>query len=261
MAIINGKELSLICSGSIPGKALHEAKKFLGSSKKDFVKDGYEPTCQGTGVLMHWDNVPIGYYDVPTANRMVYSSSLWDAIMNNQTIRQMIDTGCFWMENDHKDDSETKISNIAGRITGWEKGSNNFIVGGIDILDTPQGHIAYALAQAGDVGTSTRGFGVLDDIGNGLTNVNEEEYVHVCSDFVTLPACVNSRVTFRQDLNNSLVTAEEEQLRSLVKNAYERCPDNLELLKIMNVLEKGKYDNDVVRLQTQQRIAASLKRR
>lgn len=261
MVSASGKKLTMICSGVLPRRVFEDNKKFLNSSKKDYVSQGYEPNCQGNGVLMHWDNIPLAYYGVPTANMMIYSESLWDKILSNETLNQLIETKSFWMENDHKDSAEVLISNIAGRITNWEKGPNNLIIGGVDIMDTPQGHITYSCAQTGSIGTSTRGFGVLDDIGKGLTSVNEDEYVHVDSDFVTVPAVSVSRVQIGEDPIKESVLAEDSKLRALVMNAFERNPDNFELLKLANICEHGKYDNDVNRHLVRQRLAASLKRK
>lgn len=225
MAIINGKELKLITSGAIPQKSMAEHKKFLGSSKKDFIKQGYEPGTSPDGVLAHWDNIPLAYYGIPTANMMIYSEHLWDMILANETLNQLIESGAYWMENDHKDTAETLVSNASGRICHHEKGPHNLIIGSLDIIDTPEGRKTYIMSKLGAVGTSTRGFGVLDPIGNGLTNVNEDEYVHVDSDFVTVPAVPVSRIRSGADPVTSLVNSEDEQLRKLVLNSFEQNPD------------------------------------
>lgn len=260
MAIINGKNLQLITSGAIPQKQMEEHKKFLGSSKKDFIQQGYEPGTSTDGILAHWDNVPLAYYGIPTANMMIYSEKLWDMILANETINQLIETGAYWMENDHKDEAETKVDNASGRICQHQKAPHNLIIGSLDIIDTPAGRKAYIMSKLGAVGTSTRGFGVLDPIGHGLTNVNENEYVHVDSDFVTIPAVPVSRIQFGKDVTSNLVNSEDEQLRKLVLSMFEQNPKDYQLLQLANAVTHGKYENDLREQERTMRIAASLKR-
>ena len=43
----------------------------------DMVMQGYKPEQNDSGILYHWDNMPIAYYDIPTLNDMIFSKKLW----------------------------------------------------------------------------------------------------------------------------------------------------------------------------------------
>ena len=156
---------------------------------EDRVEQGYKPNQGGTGVLYSWKNKPLAYWDIPTLNNMIFSKHLWETIHENPFIKAALDNHCFWGEDQHRDNSEVLLENVAIRVNDFHCDENNLVLGDIDLMDTPRGLTIYSLAKTGAIGNSSRGFGDLDDIGNGLTNVREDTYLAVDWDCVGFPAC------------------------------------------------------------------------
>lgn len=258
------RQKQLICSSAFTIKTYHETCKKINSSCKDWVKSGSlnpKEITSGNGVLMTWENIPLGFYDIPTLNNMIYSRHLWESLIQNPMIKACMENKCFWGENHHADRDEVWIDQVSCRVTSMALGENNLVLGDIDIMNTPEGLKAYMLSQTGRLGNSTRGFGALDEIGNGLTNVNEDEYVHVCSDLVALPACsmAYSDTAGTSEYSRSEIDNMTQGLRDLVATAVQRHPDDLDLFAMFSKFNGGKYDKDVEALR-QKKIAASLKR-
>ena len=219
---MNSSPRVLICSSAV---ALPKnGSQTISSSVVDNVADGYRPGTSPDGVLMTFRNVPLAYYDVPTLNRMVYSRRLWDSLFQSPAILNAISSNSFWMDSCHRDEDEVFLENVAGRVTRWDYGDNNTIVGDIDVMDTPKGAIISTLCRTGRVGTSTRGFGSLDDIGNGLTEVNVDNYIHVSSDFVSTPAVPHSTVSVLSQFTDEYVNQFKQEMIGLLQETIARNP-------------------------------------
>ena len=209
---------------------------------EDHIMQGYKPEQNDTGVLYSWKNMPIAYYDIPTLNNMVFSRKLWESIHENPYIKAALDNHCFWGEDQHRDNSEVLLENVAIRVNDFWIGDNNIVLGNLDLMDTPRGLTIYSLATTGMIGTSSRGFGDLVDIGNGLTRVDEDSYLAVSQDVVGFPAvpaafCVstagNDSVTQSvMDLETGL----REQITSAIEEAYEKNPLNEWIAAMYNSL-------------------------
>lgn len=209
---------------------------------EDHIMQGYKPEQNDTGVLYSWKNMPIAYYDIPTLNNMVFSRKLWESIHENPYIKAALDNHCFWGEDQHRDNSEVLLENVAIRVNDFWIGDNNIVLGNLDLMDTPRGLTIYSLAKTGMIGTSSRGFGDLVDIGNGLTRVDEDSYLAVSQDVVGFPAvpaafCVstagNDSVTQSvMDLETGL----REQITSAIEEAYEKNPLNEWIAAMYNSL-------------------------
>lgn len=231
-------QVQWICSSAFTQKSYYETTKRVNSSFVDFVQEGEVDVgspLNGSAVLYSWKSVPLALYDVPTLNGMVYRKSLWEKLMSNPTLNSCIENKSFWGEAFHSDSDEVKIPDVAIRVSKWWIDSNNLILGDVDIMNTPNGVICYTLAKAGRIGTSTRGFGVLDDIGNGLTEVNEDQYVHICSDVVALPAVpeANLSTQYTADLTRDGIDMMSSELRSMLTNALKINPDNPSVLRLV----------------------------
>ena len=200
---------------------------------EDRIMQGYKPEQNDTGVLYSWKNMPIAYYDIPTLNNMIFSKKLWESIHENPYIKAALDNHCFWGEDQHRDNSEVLLENVAIRVNDFWIGDNNLLLGNVDLMDTPRGLTIYSLAKTGMIGTSSRGFGDLIDIGNGLTRVDEDTYLAVSQDVVGFPAvpaafCVSvsgSNDPVTQSIMD-LETGLREQITSAIEEAYQKYPTN-----------------------------------
>lgn len=210
----------------------------------DNISQGYKPKTDGNGVLYSWLNKPLAYYDIPTLNNMIFTKQLWQAIRDNPFIKASLENKCFWGEEQHRDSSEVITSNIAIRINDFRVADNNLVLGDIDLMDTPNGLIVYALAKTGAIGNSSRGFGDLIDIGNGLSKVDEETYLAVDWDVVTFPAVPNCLSMYTdatdRDLTESVLDLEKglrEQVTDSIVTALEKDNHNTNLQKMFENLE------------------------
>ncbi len=214
------------------------------SKSEDMIMQGYKPEQNDTGVLYSWKNMPIAYYDIPTLNNMVFSKKLWESIHENPFIKAAIDNKCYWGEDCHRDSSEVLLENVAIRVNDFWIADNNIVCGNVDLMDTPRGLTIYSLAKTGMIGTSSRGFGDLDDIGNGLTRVREDTYLAVSHDCVGFPAvpaamCVSTSGSAVEGGINSLNDLEKglrEQISSAIEEAYEKNPMNDWIAAMFNAL-------------------------
>lgn len=213
---------------------------------EDNVAQGYKPTAEGNGVLYSWKNKPLAYYDIPTLNNMVFSKHLWESIHENQFIKAALDNHCFWGEDCHRDSSEVLFENVALRVNDFHVDENNLIAGDIDLMDTPRGLTIYSLAKTGAIGNSSRGFGDLIDIGNGLTRVEESTYLAVSWDAVSFPAvpqCLSMySVDNAPDITQSVMDLEKglrEQISSAIEEAYAKNPANEWIAAMFNSLHLG----------------------
>lgn len=212
---------------------------------EDYVMQGYKPEQNDTGILYSWHNMPIGYYDVPTLNNMVFSKKLWmESMHENQFVKAALENKAFYGEDCHRDNSEIFLENVVLRVDDWWEGPDHQILSDVSLLDTPKGLIVYNIAKSGMVGTSSRGFGDLIDIGNGLTRVDEDSYLTVSQDAVCFPAvpsafCLN---TANQVINQSSEALQDlekglrEQITSAIEEAYQKDPMNEWISAMFNSL-------------------------
>lgn len=211
----------------------------------DMIMQGYKPEQNDTGILYHWDNMPIAYYDIPTLNNMVFSKKLWmEDIHENRFVKAALENKAFYGEDCHRDNSEVFLENVVLRVNDWCADDSNTILGSVDLLDTPKGLIVYNIAKSGMVGTSSRGFGDLVDIGNGLTRVDEDSYLAVSQDAVCFPAvpsafCLNTGNPVVEQSASALGDLEKglrEQITSAIEEAYQKNPTNDWIAAMFNSL-------------------------
>lgn len=218
----------------------------------DMIMQGYKPEQNSAGILYHWDNMPIAYYDIPTLNNMVFSKKLWmQDIHENQFVKAALENKAFYGEDCHRDNSEVFLENVVLRVNDWWEGPDNAILASVDLLDTPKGLIVYNIAQSGMVGTSSRGFGDLIDIGNGLTKVDEGSYLAVSQDAVCFPAvpsafCLSTGNAVVDQSASALGNLEKglrEQISSAIEEAYQKDPMNewiSAMFDALNLADKSK---------------------
>ncbi len=235
---------SFFSAKSFADKKTHLIKNGLMKST-DMIMQGYKPEQNDTGILYHWDNMPIAYYDIPTLNNMVFSKKLWmEDIHENRFVKAALENKAFYGEDCHRDNSEVFLENVVLRVNDWWADDSNTILGSVDLLDTPKGLIVYNIAKSGMVGTSSRGFGDLTDIGNGLTRVEEDTYMAVSQDAVCFPAvpsafCLNTGNPVVEQSASALGDLEKglrEQITSAIEEAYQKNPMNEWIAAMFNSL-------------------------
>lgn len=210
--------------------------------ESDNLSQGYKPEQDGTGVLYSWKNLPLAYHGVPTLNNMVFSKKLWESIHENPFIKASMENHCWWGEDQHRDNSEVLFENVVIRVNDFHCIDNNLVIGDVDLMDTPKGLILYSLAKTGAIGNSSRGFGNLIDIGNGLQQVDEDSYLAVDWDTVGFPAvpnCMSMYVDKAVEASQALGNLEAD-LRKQITEAYEKNPQNdwlARMFSAMNIQE------------------------
>ena len=240
---------------------------------EDRIMQGYKPEQNDTGVLYSWKNMPVAYWDIPTLNNMVFSKKLWESIHENSFIKAALDNHCYWGEDCHRDSSEVLLENVAIRVNDFWIGDNNLVLANVDLMDTPRGLTIYSLAKTGMIGTSSRGFGDLVDIGNGLTRVEESTYLAVSHDVVGFPACPAAfcvSTTGNNDITQSVMDLEKglrEQISSAIEEAYEKNPMNEWIAAMFNSLHLNDKQEKVfplassaVRFPSEKALKSSMKK-
>lgn len=158
---------------------------------------------------------PVGSFANLTRNDRLYTDSLWEKVFDSDIVKEMFSCGGIPGELDHPADrDETCSDRIAVMMPEPpKKDKNGYLFGYFDIIDTPCGRIAYALAKYGfKLGISSRGSGNTYTDLDGKEVVDEDSYVFNGFDLVLLPACENARLSlsesmkrnFKKQLNESL---------------------------------------------------------
>jgi len=215
-------------------------KKYLKSSFGSVVSDfvGESSPSKAGPILCSFEAVPIAFWRVPTLNRMVFSRVLWENLLANDYLRRTMEDGAHFGEASHADRDEVLLKETACRVNKfWLSDQNNWVLGNVDLLNTPNGNIIYTLARVGRVGISSRGFGELADRDDGLREVVPDQYAHVCWDMVAFPAVPDASMTLRsgEDALSSIEMSKmSDDLRGLIKEAYEIYPDSKPLKKLFS---------------------------
>jgi hypothetical protein len=188
-----------------------------GSQMYDYITQGVKPQGEGNIVIASWQGVPLAFYDIPTLNNMNFSKSLWQALRNDERIERLLSTGAFWGEPSHADREEIYFPDVSHRVTDFWIDSLNIVRGNIDLIDTPNGFSCYKLASLGAIGNSSRGWGnLIPSSQQGIKDVDQGSYFHVCWDLVAVPAVPACLMTIASDLkaNKEAYPGMVESLRS-----------------------------------------------
>lgn len=161
-----------------------------------------------------------------TRNGRLYPDALWKKVFNeNPIVKEMLANGGIPLELDHPSDREEICSEkIAAMMPEAPKeDQDGHLICYVDLIDTPNGRIAYQLAKYGyKLGISSRGTGDLytDEYGN--ESVDPDTYDFTCFDLVLVPAVEEARLAMTESfdtkkvqlhkaLTESLATATEEE--------------------------------------------------
>lgn len=174
-----------------------------------------------------------------TRNGRTYSEQLWEKTFNNDIVKEMLGNGGIPGELDHPTDrSETCSEKIAIMMPEPpKKGRDGKLYAMFDILDTPCGRIAYALAKYGfNLGISSRGNGDIIEDFNGKSSVDPDTYEFQCFDLVTLPAVKAARLKMVESLSPDSQQAFRQALtESLNKSTESDRKIMLETLEHLNI--------------------------
>ena len=172
---------------------------------------------QGRGILGKLYGVVADVVN-PTRNGRKYSDQLWEKVFNNPIVNEYFESGGLLGELNHPEDRlETDLEKIAVCMPEKpKKDKDGHLVATLDILDTPNGRIAYTLAKYGyKLGISSRGDGETYTDMDGNECVNEDTYRLEAWDLVLLPAVKSARLKMVESLQNgkTLTEALDEQLK------------------------------------------------
>lgn len=182
---------------------------------------------------------PIASIVKSTRNGRRYTESLWEKVFKNPITQEMFENGGIPGELDHPiDREETDSSRIAIMMPeAPTKDKDGNLMGYFDIIDTPCGRIAHALAKYGfKLGISSRGTGDTYMDENGEEIVDEDTYSFNAFDLVLLPANKGARLAMTESLDIN-----KENFRKALKESLENS--NEQDQKIMtSVLESLNID-------------------
>lgn len=125
--------------------------------------------------------------DTRNINNRIYSSSLWEKVLNEDRVKDMLEARRMLGEVEHPTDSTTNLSRVSHIVTKLYREGND-IIGEAEILNTPSGLIIQELLRRKvPVGISSRGRGSSVQK-NGVEYVNPEDFVLETFDFVYKPS-------------------------------------------------------------------------
>lgn len=166
----------------------------------------------------------------PTRNGRKYDDSLWEKVFNDDIIKEYFECGGIFGELGHPvDRTETDMEKIAICMPKPPvKGDDGALTAKFDILDTPNGRIAYTLAKYGyKLGVSSRGSGDTYVGSDGKEHVDEDTYDFQAFDLVLLPAVKKARLslisegygnkTFKQAINEQLEKSSDSERKIMTE--------------------------------------------
>ena len=173
----------------------------------------------------------------PTRNGRKYTDSLWEKAFQNPLVQELFTAGGIPGELDHPADREETCSEKIAIMMpeAPTKGPDGQLIGYFDIIDTPCGKIAYALAKYGfNLGISSRGTGDTYEDHNGDEIVDEDTYNLNAFDLVLLPACKDARLKLAESYDVKKARFKEainEAIESVDEGAKKIMTETLENLK------------------------------
>lgn len=186
---------------------------------------------------------PMASVSVPTRNGRSYSERLWEKVFSNPIVKEMLSKGGIPGELDHPEDRlETCSEKIAIMMPEMpKKDDEGHLVGRFDIVDTPCGRIAYALAKYGfQFGISSRGNGeVIESFTGGPDEVDEDTYDFQAFDLVLLPACEEARLKLVESYGTKAT------LKSVLKEELDRSSETERKVMLETLSNLDKINEDI----------------
>jgi len=167
------------------------------TKKEDLVLDDtVKQNKKGEAILGRLQG-PVADFINPTRNGRKYDEELWKKVFNDPIIREYFECGGIPGELDHPTDRDETCSEKIAIIMPEppKEDDQGHLVASFDILDTPNGRIAYTLAKYGyKLGISSRGNGDTYPGTDGNEHVDEDSYDFKAFDLVLLPAVKDARM-------------------------------------------------------------------
>lgn len=192
------------------------------------LDDSVKQNDKGQAILGRLSG-PCADFINPTRNGRKYDESLWEKVFNDPIVNEYFEAGGIPGELDHPTDRlETCSEKIAIMMPEKpKKDKDGHLIASFDILDTPNGRIAYTLAKYGyKLGISSRGGGDTYQDVDG-EHVDEDTYDFHGFDLVLLPAVKAARLqleeslqngkTFKQAINESLEKATPDEKKVMTE--------------------------------------------
>lgn len=192
---------------------------------------------------------PCADFILPTRNGRKYDESLWEKVFNDPIVNEYFECGGVPGELDHPSDRlETCSEKIAIMMPEKPvKDKDGHLIATFDILDTPNGRIAYTLAKYGyKLGISSRGDGeVIPDVDG--EHVDEDSYQFKAFDLVLLPAVKAARLKMVESLQNGKTfnKAINEALESATPDEKKVMQETLNNLNINFNSEKSEDKSNI----------------
>lgn len=179
-----------------------------------------------------------------TRNGRRYKEELWEKVFENPIVKEYFNCGGIPGELGHPADrTETDMEKIAIMMPEPpKKNSKGQLTARFDILDTPNGRIAYTLAKYGyKLGVSSRGSGDTYIDADGNESVDADTYDFQAFDLVLLPAVQAARLKMVESLKenqSNFKTAICEALNRSTDDEKKIMTETLNNLKIDYLPEK-----------------------
>ena len=155
--------------------------------------------------------------DKPTDNKRLYREHLWQREIKRMS--ESMAKRSTYGELDHPSDGRTKLVRVSHLLTQLHVKGNE-VIGEAEILDTPNGRILKVLADAkASVGVSSRGFGSVKSIADGVQEV-QEDFKLDTFDFVADPATKTAYPQLFREEREHIQEAEMELTLSVLKRDY-----------------------------------------
>lgn len=183
-----------------------------------------------------------------TRNGRRYNDELWEKVFSkdNEIVREMFENGGIPMELDHPvDREETCSEKIAAMMPEPPKrDKDGHLICYIDIIDTPCGKIAYALAKYGfKLGISSRGTGDLYQDENGDEVVDPDTYQFTTFDLVLLPAVKDARLSVCESLDTKKINSNKALKKALQEEYNNSSKEDQRIMD--NTMKDLKIDIDL----------------
>ena len=186
------REYYELCEGGVCQDLLtEEEKRLVRENKAVFL----------TGIMQR--------ADAQNGNGRIYPRPILEREMENY--KKLVKERRALGELDHPEDSVVNLKNASHMVTDvWWDG--NDVMGKVQVLNTPSGHVLKELVGAGvKLGISSRGLGSVSE-GNGTTMV-EDDFQLICFDFVSEPSTTGAfMMTESKNINLDTVFTKADKI-------------------------------------------------
>lgn len=208
---------------------------------------------------------PIASIIRATRNGRKYTQSLWEKVFEAPIVKELFAQGGIPGELDHPTDRDETCSEKIAIMMPEPPTKNNDgqLIGYFDIIDTPCGRIAYALAKYGfHLGISSRGTGDTYQDYTGDEVVDEDTYTFNAFDLVLLPACKDARLQLVESYDikkKQFKEAIEEEMNSADETSKKIIKEALENLNLdgVSTLENESVEEESLTNPLQENVASN----